>query len=394
MRNRFVLLSCLSAALAAAAPAQTFTLLHVFHGPDGGDPGSAPMVLDGSGTLYSTTAFGGASGLGTVYKIDVKNNESVLYSFTGGADGEDPFTGVVFGRDGNLYGTAVNGGTNTVGTAFRVKLPGGVFKTIYEFDGVTASEPGALIAGPNALYGGAAGGAPYYGGVVYRLDQSGVTDLYKSAGGADGSEPDRLVLDGSGNLYGVAGGGDLTCNAPFGCGTIFKIDAGGTYSVLHVFVGPDGEVPQGVLLDRAGNLYGTTAAGGAQNAGTVFRLNPTGQLTTLYTFTGSADGGQPHAGLIRDSAGNFYGTTLAGGIVNSNCFQGCGVAFQLSPAGSTWKETVLHSFNGTDGQNPQAPLTLDAKGTTLYGTTSGGGDYSCTTINGGTSCGVVFKITR
>jgi uncharacterized repeat protein (TIGR03803 family) len=354
------------------------------------------MVLDGSGNLYSTTAFGGASGLGTVYKIDAKNNESVLYSFTGGADGEDPFAGVVFGRDGNLYGTAVNGGTNTVGTAFRVKLPGGVFKTIYEFaGGMGASEPGALIAGPNALYGSAAGGAPFSGGVVYRLDQSGETDLYKFASGADGAGPGPLIRDGSGNLYGATGtGGDLTCNAPFGCGTIFKIDASGTLSVLHVFVGPDGSGPQGVLLDGLGNIYGTTAAGGAQDAGTAFRLSPTGQLTTLYTFTGSADGGQPHAGLIRDSAGNFYGTTLAGGIVNSNCFQGCGVAFQLSTAGSTWKETVLHRFNGDDGQSPVAPLTLDAKGTTLYGTTSRGGDYSCTTINAGTSCGVVFKITR
>jgi hypothetical protein len=98
--------------------------------------------------------------------------------------------------------------------------------------------------------------------------------------------------------------------------------------------------------------------------------------------------------LIRDGAGNFYGTTFAGGIVNEACFLGCGVVFQLSGAGSTWRETVLHSFNGNDGQAPLAPLTLDAKGTTLYGTTSRGGDYSCTTIAAGHSCGVVFKITR
>jgi uncharacterized repeat protein (TIGR03803 family) len=383
-------------ATVSPAPAQTFTLLHVFHGADGGDPESAPLVLDGDGNLYSTTAFGGASGLGTVYKIDRKDIETVLHSFTGGPDGQDPIAGLVLGSDGNLYGTANGGGTNGFGTAFRVN-PGGQFSVFYQFQGGTkASEPGRLLAGKNRLYGTAAGGAPFFAGMVFQLDRSGETDLYKFVGGADGAGPGALAKDANGNLYGVSGtGGNLTCNVPFGCGVIFKIDSSGMYSVLHVFVGPDGEFPQGLILDSEGNLYGTAASGGVQNSGTIFKLTPAGQLITLYTFTGGADGGEPHAGLVRDAVGNFYGTTFTGGIVNSQCFNfGCGVVFQLSPSGNTWKETVLHSFNGADGDNPLAPLILDPQGQALYGTTSRGGDYSCTTINGGTSCGTVFKISR
>jgi uncharacterized repeat protein (TIGR03803 family) len=379
----------------AAAHGQKFTLVHVFHGPDGGDPASARLVMDSTGTLYSTTSFGGADGLGTVYKIDAKKNETVLHSFTGGEDGENPTAGVALGSDGNLYGSAAGGGTNGFGTAFR-QTPAGAFNAFYEFQGGTqASQPGRLIAGSNALFGTAAGGAPFYGGVVFRLDRSGETDLYKFVGGADGSNGSGLIRDNSGNLYGVAGGGDLACSAPGGCGTVFKIDAKGVYSVLHVFVGPDGEYPGGLAIDAAGNLYGTTTSGGAQNSGTIFKLTPSGQLTTIYAFTGGADGGQPNS-VILDSAGNLYGTTYTGGIVNSQCFDfGCGLVFQLSPgATGAWKETVLHSFNGADGDNPLGPLLLDPNQPALYGTTWRGGDYSCTTIAGGTSCGVVFKITR
>jgi len=249
-----------------------------------------PVVFDKNGVLYSTTAFGGANGFGTVYKIDAKGNESVV-----------------------------------------------------------------------------------------RMERIQIGWWWTAAETFIGSR---------------GCGGDLTCTVSSGCGLVYKIHSSGNYSVLHVFVGPDGQNPVGVLPDAAGNLYGVTAAGGAHNVGTAFKLTPSGQLTTLYTFTGGADGGQPHAGLIRDAAGNLYGTALAVGIVNSACFDfGCGVAFELSPAAGTWKETVLHSFNGNDGYGPEAPLTMDAAGS-LYGTTSTGGDFSCTTIAAGSSCGVVFKISR
>ncbi len=303
------------------------------------------MVMDSSGALYSTTAFGGANGLGTMYKIDKKKNQTVLHSFTGGSDGQDPNASVVLG---------------SFGTAFK-ETPAGAFSVFYQFQGGThASFPGPLIVTPNAFYGPASGGAPFNAGVIYRLDQSGETDLYRFVGGADGSSGRALVRDNAGNLYGTGGGGDLACRAPQGCGVVFTPQP------------PAGRRIHGRFLSSL----------------------PDGQLITIYTFTGGADGGQPN-GVIRDAAGNLYGTTYTGGIVNSQCFNfGCGVVFQLSPtATGTWKETVLHSFNGTDGDNPIASLQLDPSQPALYGTTSRGGDYSCTTLNGGTSCGVVFKIT-
>jgi uncharacterized repeat protein (TIGR03803 family) len=232
--------------------------------------------------------------------------------------------------------------------------------------------------------------------MVYRLDASAETDLYKFAGGADGNQPSWIVRDNAGNFYGAAGGGDLTCGPTRGCGVIFKIDAKGNYSVLHVFVGPDGIGPGGLALDPAGNIYGATTSGGAHNSGTVFELTPAGQLTTLYTFTGGADGALPESGVIRDTSGNLYGTASSGGVTTSQCSDlPCGVVFMLSPTSTgAWHETVLHSFTGPDGDNPLGPLLLDPSGPALYGTTFRGGDFSCTTIAGGSSCGVVFKITR
>jgi len=218
--------TCALTACAAVASAQTFTLVHVFHGTDGADPEAASIVEDSGGNLYSTTAFGGSSGLGTVYKINRKGNnkETVLHNFTGSSDGETPNAGVLLGSDGNLYGTADQGGTNGFGTAYRV-TPAGAFNAFYEFQGgAQASGPGRLIGVPGALYGSAGGGAPFYGGMVYRLDSSGETDLYKFAGGADGSSGSWLVRDGAGNFYGTGGGGDLTCSPPGGCGVIYKID--------------------------------------------------------------------------------------------------------------------------------------------------------------------------
>ncbi len=396
MRISSFIPTCLLTACAALVPAQTFTLIHIFHGADGAEPG--PLSQDSSGTLYGTTSFGGASGLGTVYKIEKKvpNKETVLHSFTGSADGQNPIGGVLLSSDGNLYGTADGGGANGFGTAFRT-TPAGSFNVVYNFPGGTqAAYPGILIAGANALYGVAGGGAPFYGGMVYRLDSSGETDLYKFAGGADGNSPGSIVRDSAGNFYGTARGGDLYCAAPQGCGVIFKIDAKGAYSVLHIFVGPDGQYPSGVALDPAGNLFGTTVSGGAHNAGTVFELTPSGQFTTLYSFTGGADGAQPQSGVIRDPGGNLYGTAYLGGTVTSQCYNsGCGVVFMLSPTSAgPWKETVLHSFTGPDGETPLAPLLLDPSQPALYGTTNRGGDFNCTALNGGNSCGVVFKITR
>ena len=247
MRIRSLVPTCLLAACAGVLPAQTFTLVHVFQGTDGAEPG--PLTQDSSGTLYGTTSFGGASGLGTVYKLEKKtpNKETVLYSFTGATYGENPGQGVLIGSDGNLYGTASGAGTNGFGTAFRT-TPAGAFTTFYQFQGgAQAAFPGELVAGPGAFYGPAGGGAPFYGGMIYRLDASGETDLYKFAGGADGNNPTGLVRDSSGNFFGTASGGDLYCGAPRGCGVIFKIDT------LWSFAGSI--VPRSLLCNELFQLH-------------------------------------------------------------------------------------------------------------------------------------------
>jgi uncharacterized repeat protein (TIGR03803 family) len=180
----------------------------------------------------------------------------------------------------------------------------------------------------------------------------------------------RVVLDSAGNLYGTTGNGGANT-----FGTIFKVDAAGNYSVLHSFTGTDGAYPSaGMMLDTAGNLYGTTFDGGANNIGAVFKLDTAGNLTVLHSFTGGHDGMKPICDLIRDAAGNFYGTTAQGGDL------GFGTVFRMDPAGNI---TTLHTFNNTDGFDAAGGLLMDSAGT-LYGTTFQGGTAGQ---------GVVFKLT-
>jgi uncharacterized repeat protein (TIGR03803 family) len=213
--------------------------------------------------------------------------------------------------------------------------------------------------------------------------------------GTDGKYPDAgLIRDSSGNLYGTSQDGGSSTACDLGCGTVFKIDSSGTLTVLHSFgtAANDGINPfaAGLVLDSSGNLYGTTYRGGSQNAGTVFKIPAAGgTLTVLHSFgtaasdvtgTPTTDGGYPNAGLVLDSSGNLYGTTLLGGL--NGCTEGCGTVFKLDTSGQL---TVLHSFDDgsvlNDGVEPHAGLVLDASGN-LYGTTYGGG-YSY---------GIVFKI--
>ena len=210
--------------------------------------------------------------------------------------------------------------------------------------------------------------------------------------GADGALPYAgVIFDAAGNLYGTTlyGGAFSTRTCPDGCGVVFKLapnpDGTWTESVLHSFTGgADGEEPSaGVIFDTAGNLYGTTGGGGAHSYGVVFKLAPSSDGTwtesVLYSFTGGADGGQPQAGVIFDAAGNLYGTTFYDGAYGYY-----GVVFKLTPSpDGTWTESVLHSFTGgADGCFPLAGLIFDAAGN-LYGTTyQGGAD----------GYGVVFKL--
>jgi uncharacterized repeat protein (TIGR03803 family) len=398
-----------AAVVTPSVQAQTFTVLHAFTGaPDGGFPGNGGLILDAKGNVYGTTSEGGtgacSGGCGTVFKLNTAGKETVLYSFTGtNGDGKYPQGGLVQDAAGNLYGTTFGGGTS--GTACNGYGCGTVFMldsarqetVLYSFTGgVDGATPiaGVVRDAAGNLYGTTHLGGAFNWGTVFMVDTSGNETVLHSFDGLTGDGGDAyggLILDAAGTLYGTTqGGGNVNFNClpglEMGCGTVFQITTTGTETVLYAFAGrADGNTPSGnVALDNAGNLYGTsqprpTPTGG----GTIFRLDSTGKFRVLHTFTGGAGGADPFAGLVRDSAGNLYGTTYQGGGGGATCqtfLGGCGTAFKLSHAGTF---TVLHSFTGgKDGGWLFAPLVLDTKGN-LYGTA---------TI-GGIGDGTVFKIT-
>jgi len=377
--------------LAPSAQAHTFKILYTFTGgADGNGPGWARLIADKAGNLYGTTQNGGVQGFGVVFKLDPAGNETVLYTFTGGADGAYPEGGLVMDAAGNLYGTAENGGLHPgsqgFGVVFKLDPAGNqtVLHTFNYVDGANPYDPVILDAAGN-LYGTTFSGGYYGAGTVFKLDTAGTEKvLHSFSGHVDGANPySGLIRDSAGNFYGTTEyGGDLGGCSRTGCGVVFKVGPGGKETVLYVFTGgSDGANPRAPLIrDAAGNLYGTTWAGGLlpENNGTVFKLDTAGQETVLYTFPGGpnpSSGVNPWAGLTMDTAGNLYGTTNhAGGA----CF--CGTVFQLATAGTY---TVLHTFDGSDGQYSEAPVIL-LKGA-LYGITSSGGPNS--------GAGTIFKIT-
>jgi uncharacterized repeat protein (TIGR03803 family) len=348
--------------------AQTFKTLYTFGGTtDGGYPNA--LVRDAAGNLYGTTISGGVgactdgdlSGCGVVFKVTPAGKEIVLYSFTGGADGAAPQRGLQLDAKGNLYGTTPSGGAYGFGTVFKVDQNGNE-TVIYSFTGgADGGNPysGLVRDAQGNLYGVA-------GPVVFTLDEKGnETVLYTFTGGADGSPNGRLLRDANGNLYGTTAGGGT-----YGFGKVFKLDTSGKEHVLYSFcpqggICTDGAVPfAGVIQDTAGNLYGTTSQGGTAGWGTVFELNTSGKQKVLHSFT-YGDGALPSFGVIRDTNGNLYGTTVYGGIQKKTCTLGCGVIFKVTKAG---KESTLYSFTFADGANPEAGVIRDAKGN-LYGTT-------------------------
>jgi uncharacterized repeat protein (TIGR03803 family) len=332
------------------------------------------------------------------------DKEKVIYAFTGGKGEGSPYAGLVFDKAGNLYGTDCGGAEDYYGTAFELTpAKGGEWKinVLHIFTGATdGSCPRAslIIDKDGNLYGTttAGGNLNYCNGLgcgtVFRLfrTSSGAwkeSVLYSFRDQSDGGYPyASLVLDSAGNLYGTTlKGGDASVCPGLGCGVVFKLtrESNGRFkeSVLHTFTdGADGGYPySSVIFDSAGNLYGTASEGGL-GFGTVFELTPGSggwQQTTLYSFTYGSDGGVPLAGLTRDRQGNLYGTTYGAGAA------GNGVVFELQPEAGGWTESVLYSFNGnTDGRYPVAGVIFDAAGN-IYGTNS----------YGGTVEGTVFKLT-
>ncbi|HEY3972920.1 MAG TPA: choice-of-anchor tandem repeat GloVer-containing protein [Candidatus Sulfotelmatobacter sp.] len=408
-RASLVLALALTAMLTAtpAAQAQTFTVIHTFTGGnDGIDPLDA-LLLAPDGIYGNTYDGGGNSSIGTVFRIDKMGEYTVLYRFPGCCDvyprGADPIGGLIRDAAGNLYGTTYLGGAYRQGSIFKLDKTGRE-TVLHSFGGADGSGPWATMIMDSAgnLYGSTAYGGditncdiPVGCGTVFKLDPAGnLTTLYAFQGTFDGTMPiGNLVRDAQGNLYGTAGQGGSSSCVGTGCGTLFKLDMSGAITILHVFVNSDayGCFPFGGLIgDRAGNLYGTANACAAGDNGTIFRLDPQGVITVLYNFKGGRDGRDSAAPLLRDAAGNLYGTTEFGGDLSCNLLGeqlGCGTVFKLDTTG---QETVLYRFTGKkDGGFPTAGLVMDAAGK-LYGTAPDAGDFGCEQFIG---CGVVFAVT-
>jgi uncharacterized repeat protein (TIGR03803 family) len=325
------------------APAQRFVPIHHFKGPsDGSEPSIyESLTIDKAGNLYGTTFYGGGHtdcypiGCGIVFKIDPAGSETVLHSFSG-RDGQFAWGGVILDERGNLYGTTLAG-------IFKINRSGK--ETVLH---------------------------------RFNVERDGGRMGYFPVG--------NLLRDSAGNLYGTTmDGGDMSCviqRQLDGCGTIFKLSKGGTFTVLHRFHDSDGAFPQGSLIsDPQGNVYGTSIGGG-KNLGTVFKVDTTGKFSVIHHFTHLGDGAFPNAPLTIDAAGVLYGTTDGGGT------WGMGTVFKINAAG---RETILHSFSGgTDGWRPVGGLAADPAGN-FYGTTLYGGNPNCK--NGGTDgCGTIYKL--
>jgi uncharacterized repeat protein (TIGR03803 family) len=386
-------------AVAVALPAQTkYVLLHTFSGGpnDGQGPDGTP-ILDSSGNLYGTTFYGGPdgnsdkySGFGTVYKVSKPGQETVLHGFTGSPDGSWPVAGVIRDSAGNLYGTTLYDASGVNGNVYKLEQSGSYTEVCSIPPGADGEFPwpmaGVTRDSAGNLYGTGLIGGAFDAGEAYKCEPDGHVDvLYSFSGGTNGSYPfGSLTGDSSGNLYGTTS--NTSSNGPsMDCigsgGTVFKLAKSGELSILYTFSGgSDGSSPcSGVIRDSAGNLYGTTRYGGLNAGGVVYKVDSSGQETVLYNFCSQpncTDGNGPIAGVIRDSAGNLYGTTYSGG------HSGYGVVYKIDTLGN---ETVLHAFTGgKDGASPYAGIVRDSAGN-LYGAASSGGTYDF---------GVVFKLEK
>lgn len=366
------------------------TVLYSFQGGSDGVAPLASLIADKVGNHYGTTYLGGGSGCGgtgcgTVFRLASDGSETVLHSFGGGTDGEYPQAALLTDKAGDLFGTTPIGGTYGAGTVFEI-TSNGTESVLFSFTGNAdgANPVCALVAdGSGNLYGTTLDGGKYGDGAVFELAADGTQSvLHAFAGGSDGANPGAgLIPDEAGNLYGTTESGGSSNQ-----GTIFKVATDGTETVLYAF--PAGAksgygVPlESLVADAAGNLYTPVQGDEVHPYGGIFKLAQDGKGTILHWFKSLKDGTYPFAALIVDAKGDLYGTTASGGRKGCGGGYACGTVFKLAPGGA---ETVLHSFAaGSDGESPEAGLIADKRGN-LFGTTSEGG-----TDGNGT----VFKLTK
>jgi len=429
------MLCVLVAGASPALQAQTFTVIHSFTGgPDGGVP-FAGLARDKAGNLYGTTFQNGTHFDGTVFRLAPKGTGWIftpLYEFAGGTDGGWPVAKPTVAPDGTLYGTTLGGGLNDeecpgngyqgCGVVFHLTPPPTACKAAacpwtetvaYRFtggfyQGTDGWNPRAEVVFDQAaaLYGTTYNGGTATGsckggcGTVFQLTNSGgqwsENQLYSFAAGVDGAGPTAgLVFDSSGSLYSTTshGGGGAGC--PGGCGMVFALTPSGgswTERILFGFQGgADGAGAWGgLVLDPSGDLYGATLDGPRGTCGVAYELtrsNGSWAFSVLAGLLPGPCGEGALASLVRDAAGNLYGTTYNGGAY------GAGAVFKLTPSANGWTYTSLHDFTlEDDGGFPVSSLILDEAGN-IYGTASSGGSAGGENCYPNEGCGVVFEIT-
>jgi uncharacterized repeat protein (TIGR03803 family) len=352
------------------APGLTLASLYSFPTNDlSGDTPYSALTQAKDGKLYGTAVEGGTNGYGTIFRVTTNGVFNALYSFNYTAGGI-LYAGLVQGSDSYLYGVAADGGSSGDGTVFRLTTNATGFSTLFTFSGVNGDFPVAgMVQGTDGyFYGTTYEGGVYGYGTIFKITSGGARTTLLSFDESDGVYPSGVLVQGTdGNFYGTAEEGGTN-----GAGLVFKITPGGSFTMLYCFSGlNDGAVPTaGLVQGLDGNFYGTTIEGGSNDMGTVFRITPAGALTSLYSFTGTNDGANPWSGLVQSSDGNFYGTTEAGGPYSD------GTVFRIS---STGDFATMVAFDGYEGSTPLGALTQGADGN-LYGTTGVGGAGNYGTI--------------
>jgi serine protease len=357
----------------ALTPGVTLTPFHTFTGASDGS-GPVGLTADGSGHFYGVQQYGGKNGYGCIVKFtQATRSFSVLYSFTNGVDGGDPWTPLVLGSDGNFYGTSWDGGEYDSGAIFSIS-PSGTFKHLYTFTGKDdgANSQGRLVEGPNHLFYGttSSGGSGRTNGIIFTVDASGDYKVIHTFDFANGAAPQcGLVLASDGNFYSTTNLGGTNND-----GTIFRITPGGTFSSLFSFDSTNGMNPSDNLVQALdGKLYGSAYGGGAYGLGTIISITTNGAFQLLLTFDGT-NGAYPYAGLFAGRDGNLYGLTVGGSPNDQD-----GVIYEITPDGVF---DIVARFDGLKGMYPYAPLVR-----------GGDGDFYGITWEGGYGCGVMFRLS-
>lgn len=347
------------------------TRLATFNSTNGYDAlGGLTPAADSSGALYGTTALGGTNNLGTVYKVTPNGGLTVVFSFSG-KNGAHPRGGLIMGSDGYFYGTTSGKGNGiSTGTVFKMTLSGALTTLAVSGAGAGTSPAAALVeASDGSFYGTIYGGGDGDGSVFKVTPEGNFTSL-AAFNQVNGSNPRAALVEGSdGNLYGTTESGGAS-----GHGSVFKLSPTGDITTIASFFPYMGSGPRAALIEGIdGSFYGTTPSGGTYNYGVIFKVTPSGVITVLVNFTG-VNGLAPQAALVRGRDGAFYGTTSGGGA------NGVGTVFRVTPQGEL---TTLASFKQALGANPRTSLVEDSAGN-FYGTTSAGGE---------STRGTVFKVT-